>query len=186
MARLSEMAPTTMSSIPVTSKSRCVSLAKTLHAGVYDNDRIIKTPQEIAAAVLEHGGSGLAVHERKQLPNLILQAAYDEFQDAFAREVLQSYSKNDRFWGRLFRSWLLEYNPRGPVGELVTGELKRNLQRLPGPCATSRTATQSSASLPTSGTRPGPYSTRRCLQRTGRRWVSTRVVWCPHGSRPRY
>ena len=133
MARLSDMAPTTMSSIPVTTKSRCVSLAKTLHAGVYDADRITKTPQEIAAAVLERGGSGLAVHERKQLPNLILQSAYDEFQDAFAREVLRSYSKNDRFWGRLFRSWLLEYNPQGPVGELVTGELKRNLGRLPEP-----------------------------------------------------
>lgn len=127
------MAPTTMSLIPVTTKSRCVSLAKTLHAGVYDAERITKTPQEIAAAVLERGGAGLAVHERKQLPNLILQSAYDGYQDAFAREVLASYSKTDRFWVRLFRSWLLEYNPQGPVGELVTGELKRNLGRLPEP-----------------------------------------------------
>jgi len=71
------------------------------------------------------------VHERKQLPNLILQSSYAVFQDAFAREVLSNYSKSDRFWARLFRSWLLEYNPKGPVGELVINELKRNEDRLP-------------------------------------------------------
>lgn len=130
MARLSEMTPTTMASVKVPSKSVCLSKARAMNAGLYAGERIEKSPQEIATAVLERGGSGLAVHERKQLPNLILQSKYDDYQDAFAREVLQNYSSSNRFWVRLFGSWLLEYNLSSPVGQLVIGELKRNLARL--------------------------------------------------------
>jgi hypothetical protein len=38
---------------------------------------------------------------------------------------------SDRFWGRLFRSWILEYKPESEVGQLVMSELSQNLRKLP-------------------------------------------------------
>ncbi len=131
MARLSELIPAKLAHIEVSGNSLCVSRAKSLNSEKLGTASITKTPEEITKAVLTNHGFGLTVHERKLLPNLILQTSYDEYQDSFAREVIKSYSKNHQFWRRLFRSWLLEYNPSGIVGNIVIIALKQNIDKLP-------------------------------------------------------
>jgi len=102
-----------------------------MHAVAFAQINITKSADEIAKDVLENGGVGLTINERKQLPNLILQSKFDSYQDAFANEVLANYSGGIRFWARLFRAWLLEYNPSSSLGKLVVSTLKEHAEKLP-------------------------------------------------------
>ena len=131
MNSLRSFKPILFQQIDITTASKCVSMQKLLEAGEYVETRTTKSAAEIATAVLDRNGSGLSLAERQLLPNLILQAEFDEFQDAFAIKVLDSYSKSDRFWRRLFRAWLLAYAPESSVGGLVIDALSKNLEKLP-------------------------------------------------------
>jgi hypothetical protein len=131
MAKLSELSAANIRGITDSDSSLCASLAKTLNADIISVTSTTKSPEEIVEAILDSRGFGLTINERRLLPNLILQSAYDQFQNAFAIEVIKNYATNDRFWRRLFRSWLLEYNLSAPAAELVTRELSRKVDKLP-------------------------------------------------------
>lgn len=131
MTSLSSFKPILFQQINITTASKCVSMQKLLEAGDYDEKRSSKTVQEIATAVLQRNGVGLTLAERQLLPNLILQAEFDEYQPTFAIKVIESYSKSDRFWRRLFRAWLLAYDPESRVGGLVIDSLLQNFKKLP-------------------------------------------------------
>lgn len=111
--------------------SRCREVAKRLHAETYNAVSIGKMPSEIVEQVIHHGGAGLSVGERKQLPNLILQKQFDGYQPEFALTVLKNFSKRNRFWHRLLRSLLLEFRSDGPGLEVIRAALRDNNDRLP-------------------------------------------------------
>jgi hypothetical protein len=131
MPRLSDLSPTKFAGIIVSTKSQCINMAEELNAKAYTPSSGNRPLDEIVSDVLERGGVGLTVFERRQLPNLILQSQPAEKAIAFAKAVLKNYATSNRFWGRLFRSWILEYDPGSEVGQLVISELSRNLSKLP-------------------------------------------------------
>ncbi len=133
MVRLCDLTPATLGPLNLRKEPKCAVLAKKLYAGALEGGWITKKPEEIARSVLELNGTGLTAYERKQLPYLLLQADYDEYHPAFAREVFRNYVKNNRFWGRLFQSWLLAYDLERPGSALVISELRQNTGRLAEP-----------------------------------------------------
>ena len=131
MARLSDLTVTSMTEIMSSSNSLCESLAKKLDVEMGGLAKPTRTPKEIVEATLNSQGVNLTMLERRSLPNLILTSAYDQYQNRFALEVLDNFSTSDRFWRRLFRSWLLEYNLSAPAAKLVIDRLERNISKLP-------------------------------------------------------
>ena len=79
---------------------------------------------EIATSVLERGQS-LSIIERVQLPNYILDPEFHDYQPKFANLVLKDF-KRQRFWRRLFNSWILNYQPDTRTGKLVRDILRKN------------------------------------------------------------
>ena len=131
MARLSDFEPIEFRGLQIPTHARCVSFLRTLETDDSFEKPTSKSPVEIVNAVLDRGGKGLTLSERRQLPILMLQAKFQDFQPAFALEVIKNHSKSSRFWRMLFRGWLVTYNPEGPLGELVSEALSKNIQKLP-------------------------------------------------------
>jgi hypothetical protein len=133
MGSIFDLRPANFNSIPVTTKSMCMNMAKVLQAEAYAPASIQRKPSLIAKSVLELKGRGLSGSERRQLPFMILDPRFDEFQNEFADEVFSNYAKSDRFWARLFRAWISDFNLARPVSELVVKHLNKNLGKLPAP-----------------------------------------------------
>jgi hypothetical protein len=106
-------------------------MAKVLQAEAYSATSIQREPFEIAKSVLELKGRDLSGPERRQLPFMILDPRFDEFQNEFAEQVFANYANSDRFWARLFRAWISDFNLTGRVSELVVERLRNNLSKLP-------------------------------------------------------
>ena len=126
MISIADLIPTRFSNIDVRKKALCASRAESLDAESQEFAKIEKSPEEIAYAVLNHGGATLKSFERRALPNLILQPAFDIYQPKFAETVISKYSIRRTFWRRLFNSWLLEYNLSSSVAPLVIKALTKN------------------------------------------------------------
>jgi len=131
MARLSDLTVTSMAEILPNSNSLCESLAKKLNVEQGGVAKLTRTPKEVVDATLNSQGVNLTMHERRSLPNLILMSSFDQYQNKFALEVLNNFSTSDRFWRRLFRSWLLEYNLNAPAAAIVIDRLEQNMSKLP-------------------------------------------------------
>ena len=131
MSSIFNLRPANFSSVPVTTKSMCMNMAKVLQAEAYAPSSIQRNPSLIAKSVLELQGRGLSGPERRQLPFMILDPRFDEFQSEFAEEVFSNYAKSERFWARLFRAWVSDFNLARPVSRLVVERLNNNLGKLP-------------------------------------------------------
>jgi hypothetical protein len=110
-----------------------MSMAKVLQAEAYAATSIQREPSLIAQSVLELKGRDLSGPERRQLPFMILDPRFDEFQNEFAEELFTNYVKSDRFWARLFRAWVSDFNTNRSVSKLVVERLNENLVKLPAP-----------------------------------------------------
>jgi len=131
MTNIADLIPTRFSNIAVRKKALCASRAESLDAESQEFTKIEKSPEEIAYAVLNHEGATLKSFERRALPNLILQSAFDIYQPKFAETVISKYSVRRSFWRRLFNSWLLEFNLSSSVAPLVLKALNKNKFLLP-------------------------------------------------------
>lgn len=131
MSSIFNLRPANFNSIPVTTKSMCMSMAKVLQAESYAATSIQREPSVIAKSVLETNGRDLSSPERRQLPFMILDPRFEEYQNEFAEEVFANYAKSDRFWARLFRAWLADFNLGRPVSKLVVERINKNLSKLP-------------------------------------------------------
>ena len=130
MQKLSERVPLRLSGINNNGVSLCASLAKTLKAESFSIESIEKSPQEIWTVVINAGGVGLKTRERRALPNLILDESYNQAPARFTTEVFENHVTGDRFWQRLFNSWIRNYNFSSPAYGVALRELNRNINKL--------------------------------------------------------
>ncbi len=123
-----DLRPATFNWIAVPTKSEVMGMAVKLQNQSYGQELLHREPSEITESVLDRGGRDLTAQERRQLPFLILDPKYGE---AFGIEVLANYSKLDRFWARLFKAWLMDFDRKKPIVPKVLAGLKGRLPRLP-------------------------------------------------------
>ena len=123
--------PADFASIPITTKSMCMNMARILHAKEYSAKPLQREPSAIAKSVLELNGRDLSGQELRQLPYMILDPRFDEFQSDFANKVLANHAKSDRFWAKLFRAWISNFDIARPVSKLAVQHLNKNLRKLP-------------------------------------------------------
>ena len=130
--KLSERRPFTFN-IRVPANSHCLEKMRELSAIERTvSDKQIN-PASIANAVIEHDGIGLSTRERRMLYFLALDPRFDEFNPAFYSSVLKNFSDTYRFWPKLFKAWLIFYQPSTEVGGMVLKGLQENRRFLTVP-----------------------------------------------------
>ena len=124
--KISERSRTSFSSINFTANNYCIGKSRELSAIERSGSDNQINPTGIAKAVIDHAGKGLSPRDRRRLSYLVLDSRFDEFNPTFCRSVLKNFSSAHGFWPKLFRAWLIYYNPSSEAGDIVLKSLVKN------------------------------------------------------------
>ena len=126
MTGIKDLIPMSIRGLDFPKETKCGITNRELNAQSYAFSKTSKNPKEIANAIIENEGRGLSLQEIRQLPNYILHPDFKNYNPSFCKKVLKHGKNKPRFWARLFRVWVQEYQPNTQVGGMIIKALRKN------------------------------------------------------------
>ena len=126
MTGIKDLIPMSIRGLELPKETKCAIINREMNAQNYTFNKTSKTPKEIANAIIENNGRGLSLQEMRQLPNYVLHPDFKNYNPSFCKKVLKHGKGKPRFWARLFRVWIQEYQPDSQVGQLIIKALRKN------------------------------------------------------------